>query len=510
MIFLSLFECLVLTLLASGESMGELCCVPSTHIQRNVQYNLNVKDVLTSSSNFHRSLWPQPNKIILHNTNHSTINVLYLSPHLCLEIYVGDQLKTQQNAILRSAFITKICPNIPTTSPPTSQLSLPDNVHINSVRKLVVRLKLEGEPITPTANSIESYELDIRAPVATIQATEVWGARHAFETFFQLVGRDNHGFSFPWFRPVKIIDEPKYSWRGLMLDTSRHYFSITSIQRTLQAMSMNKLNVFHWHISDAPSYPLILNNTPELGLLGSHRSDMVYTENDIRSIVSFSHIHGIRVVPEIDIPSHVASWGKSYPNVVIDCSSYASIDSDEYKRKDKDVLDPTNEKTYQLIGWVLDDLVNNFPDDYIHLGGDEVDLRCFNNEVMSRARVMFGDVNRLQLLQTFWNRVIKMVLDRKKIPIVWQGTYDSRIVLHKSVAVQSWKCWGRPLLGVQSFLNSRMDGHDVIQSSCYYLDWDSKFIDYYQQNRFHDHHRSGSSSSSSSNGQIFGGEICAW
>ena len=115
-------------------------------------------------------------------------------------------------------------------------------------------------------------------------------------------------------------------------------------------------------------------------------------------------------MPEIDLPSHVASWSGAYPHIVLNCNRHAAQDADVFKARDKDTLDPTLDQTYQVIGWVLDDVVDYFPDNYLHLGGDEVDLRCFNADVMARARQKHGaGTSKRQLLQLFWDRVIQMV-----------------------------------------------------------------------------------------------------
>lgn len=148
----------------------------------------------------------------------------------------------------------------------------------------------------------ESYNLSI--PIgnfsAHLLAHSVWGAMRGLETFSQMIWGTSPDLRLP--AGISIQDSPLFHHRGVLLDTSRNYYGVGDIMRTIEAMSANKLNVFHWHITDSQSFPLVLPSEPSLAAKGSHGPDMVYTPEDVSKIVQFGFEHGVRVLPEIDTP----------------------------------------------------------------------------------------------------------------------------------------------------------------------------------------------------------------
>lgn len=150
----------------------------------------------------------------------------------------------------------------------------------------------------------ESYNLTIHDVTsnAVLSAKTAWGAMRGLETFSQLVwvGGGREQLLIPV--GLDIWDSPMFAHRGLMLDTSRNYYGVEDILRTISAMSWNKLNVFHWHITDSHSFPLLLPSDPNLAVRGSYGPFMQYTPADVVRIVRFGLDHGVRVIPEIDSP----------------------------------------------------------------------------------------------------------------------------------------------------------------------------------------------------------------
>lgn len=157
----------------------------------------------------------------------------------------------------------------------------------------------------------ESYNLTIydASHTAVLAAKTAWGAMRGLETFSQLVwvGLEGGFIHHKLLVPVglHIWDCPIFGHRGLMLDTSRNFYGVEDILRTISAMSWNKLNVFHWHITDSHSFPIVLPSDPQLGIKGSYGPFMQYTSADVARIVQFGFDHGVRVIPEIDSPGKI-------------------------------------------------------------------------------------------------------------------------------------------------------------------------------------------------------------
>lgn len=169
----------------------------------------------------------------------------------------------------------------------------------------------------------EGYSLLIKdyTSSAILRAKTVFGAVHGLETMGQLL---NFGWisntGVPVFVihgiPLYIKDEPSFEYRGLLIDTSRHYLPLNLILANLDAMSMNKMNVLHWHLTDSQSFPFKTNNIPEVADKGAFHPKMVYTTSDIENIVTEAYLRGIRVIPEIDMPGHTQAIAKSHPELM--------------------------------------------------------------------------------------------------------------------------------------------------------------------------------------------------
>lgn len=181
------------------------------------------------------------------------------------------------------------------------------SVHLNTSAPPLQTLSITVSDLTaPLHHDIdESYTLTVPSDggSANIQAKTVWGAMRGLETFSQLV------WGKPSMVPVGLYvwDSPLFPHRGFMLDTSRNYYGVRDILRTIRAMSENKMNVFHWHITDSHSFPLVVPSEPKLAAKGSYGPDMLYSPSDVTRIVEFGFQHGVRVLPEIDSPGSVST-----------------------------------------------------------------------------------------------------------------------------------------------------------------------------------------------------------
>jgi hexosaminidase len=309
-------------------------------------------------------------------------------------------------------------------------------------------------PELPTLGQDESYSLRVGPEGAAIQAPAIAGAMHAMETFLQLVVAGADGFSAP---AVYVEDRPRFPWRGLMLDSSRHWMPVEVVKRNLDAMAAVKLNVFHWHLSDDQGFRVESRRFPKLHELGS--DGLYYTQAEIRDIVAYARDRGIRVVPEFDIPGHTTAWLAAYPDLATNPGPY------EIMRKwgiSENALDPSREETYAFLDELFGDLTPLFPDPYWHIGGDEVMDKQWNASAHVQAFAKEHNLKDAHAIQAYFNqRVQKLLQKRGKILIGWDEVLHPD--LPTDIVVQSWR-------GQKSLAEAAAKGYRGILSWGYYLD----------------------------------------
>ncbi|RUS18181.1 glycoside hydrolase superfamily, partial [Endogone sp. FLAS-F59071] len=288
----------------------------------------------------------------------------------------------------------------------------------------------------------ESYSIDISASTkhALIKAKTPIGALRALETFSQLVfrGEDDH----LEVQTVHIEDYPAYPHRGVLLDTSRNFYPVKHILRTIDALAYNKFNVFHWHITDSQSFPLGSKKLPELSLKGAYSKSMIYSPYDIKYIIHYAEQRGVRVIPEIDAPAHSASWGKAFPEITVctdnfwDPGSWADRFSSE---PTPGQLDPTNPKTFEIIQTLFKEVAETFIDEYQHVGGDEIAPNCWNSSSKIQEYAARHNVTLHDLLVSFEEKIIELVKGNNKKVIMWEDMVTSEMInIPKDVILQIW------------------------------------------------------------------------
>ena len=156
----------------------------------------------------------------------------------------------------------------------------------------------------------ESYRLEISHAGARLSAPNALGVMHGLQTFLQLVETTKEGFAVP---AVSIEDSPRFPWRGLMIDVSRHFIPLDVLKRNLDGMAAVKLNVFHWHLSDNQGFRVESKKFPKLQEMGS--DGLFYTQDEVRDLIAYARERGIRVVPEFDMPGHSTAWFVGYPEL---------------------------------------------------------------------------------------------------------------------------------------------------------------------------------------------------
>src|SRR5689334_8861675 len=237
-------------------------------------------------------------------------------------------------------------------------------IHLSTAKPALTVECRDRAPQWPTLGEDESYRLDVTADGARLSASTPTGALRGMETFAQLVTPGTEGFEVP---AVHIEDRPRFPWRGLMLDVSRHWMPLAVVERNLDAMAAVKLNVFHWHLSDDQGIRIESKRFPKLQEMGS--DGHFYTQDQARYIIEYARERGIRVVPEFDTPGHTQSWFPGYPELASTPGKYTIGRTWGIYYP---VMDPTREETYQFLDGFIGEMAALFPDPYFHIGGDEV------------------------------------------------------------------------------------------------------------------------------------------
>ena len=283
----------------------------------------------------------------------------------------------------------------------------------------------------------ETYELIVDGGDVQVRAATDVGARRAVETLLQWA----HGGALPH---GTLRDAPRYPWRGLLLDVCRHWIGPERILETIDAMAAAKLNVLHLHLSEDQAFRLESRRRPLLHELGS--DGRFLGVDDVRRIVDHAADAGVRVVPEIDLPGHATSWLVAYPHLAATPGPFELRRSAGIATV---ALDPTNPEVYEVVGDVLADVAELFPDRYLHIGGDEVDARSWPG------------LDAVADQRSFTARVAAIVRGLGKVPIVWDEAWHPD--LDPDVVVQVWR-------GHRRLRAAAAEGRPVLFSSAYYLD----------------------------------------
>ncbi|EPQ02605.1 Beta-hexosaminidase subunit beta, partial [Myotis brandtii] len=338
---------------------------------------------------------------------------------------------------------------------------LPAKFHVKAdIQQLLVSVVRDSEcEMYPSISSDESYSLVVKEPVALLKANRVWGVLRGLETFSQLVYQDAYGtFTV---NESTISDSPRFPHRGILIDTARHFLSVKSILRTLDAMAFNKFNVLHWHIVDDQSFPYESTTFPELSNKGSYSLSHVYTPNEVREVIEYARLRGIRVIPEFDSPGHTQSWGKGQEGLLTPC--YRSYQPDA-----SGPINPTLNTTYSFLYKLFKEISWVFPDRFIHLGGDEVEYDCWesnpNIQTFMKQKGFGTDFSKLESF--YIQKLLNIISTLKKGSIVWQEVFDNNAKLQPGTVVQVWKeqNYAKELSSITAA------GFPVIISAPWYLD----------------------------------------
>jgi len=349
----------------------------------------------------------------------------------------------------------------------------------------------------------EGYTLDINEKGIQIKANGNAGLFYGWKTIMQLLPaavysntlQTNANWTLPY---VSIIDKPRFGWRGMMLDVSRHFFSKADVLTFIDDMARYKLNRFHWHLTDDQGWRIEIKSLPRLTSVGAWRADRkgkwsnittpaldepktyggFYTQEDIKEVVAYAKARFIEVIPEVDIPGHSMAMNTAYPFLSTTPNYPYQVNAgDEFMdwegvnghvaAKIDNSLDPSNEKVYEYLDKIFGEIATLFPFEYIHTGGDENAKNNWAKSANVQALMKkegLKDINEMQ--SYFVRRVQKIVNSKGKKLMGWDEILEGG--LSGDAAVMSWR-------GVKGGIEAAKQNHKVVMSPN-----DYNYIDFYQ------------------------------
>jgi len=363
-----------------------------------------------------------------------------------------------------------------------------------------IRLRLFNSKKRNAELGTEGYLLNVTPDSVSIVANEPAGLFYGAQTFLQLLPKEIESKSvvnnISWSSPcVQVKDFPRFAWRGMMLDVSRHFFTKEQVKQFIGEMVRYKYNRLHWHLTDDEGWRVEIKSLPKLTQVGAWRAERVgpwhemsaptadeprttggfYTQDDIREVVQYAKDNFVEVLPEIDMPGHSLAFIASYPDISGTPGKY-EVNSGEriidwslpgHPALIDNTISPANEKTYEYIDKVFTEVAQLFPLEYIHMGGDECS-KNFWEKSEAIAQLMkkenLKDMNEVQ--SYFVKRVEKIIQSKGKKMVGWDEILEGGLTANATV--MSWR-------GTKGGIEAAKLGHSVIMTPNTYA-----YIDLYQ------------------------------
>ena len=345
--------------------------------------------------------------------------------------------------------------------------------------------------VTDESLPAEGYELNVDGEGIEVRASQFPGFLYALQSLGQLLPAAVYGTEpapdAAWEVPcVKIADAPRFAYRGMHLDVARHFFSVDEVKRYIDVMAIHKLNTLHWHLTDDQGWRIEIKRYPELTAVGSIRKATVvrkewgtydgtpyggfYTQDEIRDVVKYAADRGITVIPEIDLPGHMLAALTAYPE--LGCTGGPYEVWGRWGVAD-DVLCPGREKTFEFLEGVLTEVMELFPSEYIHIGGDECPKVRWEKCPRCQAKIRQlglkddGEHTAEHYLQSYvTDRIGKFLAQHGRRIIGWDEILEGRAP--SDAVVMSWR-------GSEGGIAAAKLGHDVIMTPNSHF-----YFDYYQ------------------------------
>jgi hexosaminidase len=300
----------------------------------------------------------------------------------------------------------------------------------------------------------ESYILEITSGGAKLNAETPLGTMHGLQTFLQLVTVTPQGFAAP---AVSIQDQPRFPWRGTMIDSARHFIPMEVLKRNLDGMEAVKMNVFHWHLSENQGFRVESKKFPKLHELGA--DGLYYTQEEVHELIDYAHDRGIRVVPEFDVPGHSTAWFVGYPELA---SGKGPYQIEQRWGIFDPAFDPTNEKTYKFLNELFGEMAKLFPDHFLHVGGDEVNGKEWDANPKIQEFIRANKLKNNEGLQAYFNEKLQAIIAKHgKTMVGWDEVFTPDVP--HDILIQSWR-------GQASLAAAAKQGFRGILSNGYYLD----------------------------------------
>lgn len=354
--------------------------------------------------------------------------------------------------------------------------------------KNLVIFKLNGQQDAQLGDA--GYRMKVVSNQVLIEANGAKGLFYAVQTLMQLLPpetRNNKVTREYWILPcVDIVDYPRFKWRGLMLDVSRHFFTKAFVKRYIDELARYKFNVFHWHLTDDQGWRMEIKGLPRLSEVGAWRVPRTgrwgtfrgpepgekasdggfYSQEDIREIVAYASKRFVTIVPEVDVPAHSLALIAAYP--ALSCTKKAYAVWPQYQPGDIDnVLCVANDSTWLLLDKIFTQIAELFPGKYIHVGGDEANRSFWTKDPKDIALMKKEGISTPAGLQSYFEKKLeKIIVSKGKRMIGWDEILEGGLA--PEAAVMSWR-------GTEGGIKAAEMGHQVVMTPTAYC-----YLDYCQ------------------------------